>query len=90
MVKKSKYLTSLALVIGLVSGIAIAILLSSGAFADKCIQCYANGGGWGDGGDGGKAISADVGSRHPCLALIIGDSCMNSTARAMMTISTLD
>lgn len=79
MVKKCRYSTPLAIVIGLVSGVAIAILLSSGAFADKCIRCYANGGDGGDGGDGGKAIAADVGPGGSCLALIIGDSCGGST-----------
>lgn len=79
MIKKSKFLTPLALVIGLVSGIAIAILLSSAASADKCIQCYGNGGGWRDGGDRGMAIAADAGRGHPCLAIIIGDSCVDST-----------
>ena len=79
MVKKSKYLTPLALVIGLLSGIAIAILLSSGAFADKCLHCYTNGGSWEDGSDRGEALAADVGPGNACLALKIGDSCVSST-----------
>jgi hypothetical protein len=79
MSKKSRYLTPLALVVGLVSGVAIAVFLSSGAFADKCINCNVNGGDGGDGGDGGKAIAADVGPGGSCIALIIGDSCGGST-----------
>jgi hypothetical protein len=79
MVNKSKYLTPLALLMGLVSGIVIAFLLSSGAFADKCIRCSANGGDGGDSGDGGKAIAGDVGHGGSCLAIIIGDSCGGST-----------
>lgn len=73
MVKDNRYLTPLALIIGLASGIVIAILVSSEAFADKCIGCYAKG------GDGGKAIAADVGPGGSCLAIIIGDSCGGST-----------
>ena len=79
MVKDNSYLTPLALIIGLASGIVIAILVSSGAFADKCIGCYAKGGDGGDGGDGGKAIADDVGPGGSCLAIIIGDSCGGST-----------
>jgi hypothetical protein len=79
MTKKSKLLIPLALIIGLVSGVTIAILLSSGAFADKCVKCYVKGGDGGDGGDGGKAIAAEVGPGGSCVAIVIGDSCGGSS-----------
>jgi hypothetical protein len=79
MTKKGRSLIPLALIIGIASGVAFAIIVSSGAFADKCVKCNIKGGDGGDGGDGGKAIAAPVGPGGSCLAIIIGDSCGGST-----------
>lgn len=70
---KSRYVL---LATRLVSGVIAAILLSSGAFADKCFKCHAKGG---DGGDGGIANAGDVGPGGSCIAIVIGDSCGGST-----------
>lgn len=92
MVNESRYLTPLALLMGLVSGIVIAFLLSSGAFADKCIRCSAYGGDGGDGGDGGKAIAGDVGPGghvlQQLLAIRVGVALvvMNLVAAKLVTV----